>query len=132
MYTKSRYRAAGLSVVDATGEKGTMEFLNISKNDALGWPELVHCSAYPGPVERGIPTVVRPFVEKSVEVNKTILDIFNNQLSLPEGYMSRLHAPDEQSGCEARLLKNPPMPHNTQKRALGAHTDFGSLVSKFV
>jgi len=121
------YRAPGLSVVDATGEKGTMELINISKNDALAWPERVHCSAYPEPVERAILTVVRPFVKKSLEVNETILDIFNDRLGLPEGYMSQLHPPDEQSGCEARLLRNPPMPHNVQKRALGAHTDFGSL-----
>jgi len=121
------YRAAGLTTVDANGEKGTMEFFNVSKNDALVWPEHVHCPAYPELVERAIPTVVQPFVRKSLEVNQTILDIFSENLGLPEGYMSQLHPLDERSGCEARILRNPPMPYNVHKKALGAHTDFGSL-----
>jgi isopenicillin N synthase-like dioxygenase len=76
-----------------------------------------------------MPTTVLPFVQKSLQVNQTILNIFNSKLGLPEGALSNLHSLDEQSGCEARIIKNPPMPHNVQKRAIGAHTDFGSLVS---
>lgn len=105
--------------------------MNISKDDALAWPERVHRSVYPEPVEQGIPNVVRPFVEKSLEVNQTILDIFNDKLGLPEKHLSQLHPLDARSGSEARILRNPPMPHNTHKRAIGAHTDFGSLVSLF-
>ncbi len=103
--------------------------MNISKDDTLVWPERVHRSVYPEPVERAMPTVIQPFVRKSLEVNHTILDIFNDRLGLPEGYLSQLHPLDEHSGSEARILKNPPMPQNVHKRAIGAHTDFGSLVS---
>ena len=74
-------------------------------------------------------TTVRPFVQKSLEVNQTILGIFNDKLGLPKGTLTDLHPPREHSGSEARLIKNPPMPHNIHKRAIGAHTDFGSLVS---
>ncbi|KAJ3561264.1 hypothetical protein NP233_g10302 [Leucocoprinus birnbaumii] len=124
--TSAGYKAAGANAVDATGEKDTVEFINIAKNDALAWPTVVH-RKYPGPIDREMATVVRPFVEKSLEVNQTILSIFNDKLGLPEGTLLDQHPIDEHSGCEARLIKNPPMPHNVTKRAIGAHTDFGSL-----
>lgn len=103
--------------------------MNISKDDVLAWPERVQRSAYPEPVEHGMPNVVKPFVRKSLEVNQTILNIFNDRLGLPEGQLAQLHPLDERSGSEARILRNPPMPHNVTKRAIGAHTDFGTLVS---
>lgn len=124
--TSAGYKAAGSNAVDASGEKDTVEFLNVAKDDALAWPSHVH-RTYPEPVERGMSTIVRPFVQKSLEVNQTILNIFNDKLGLPEGTLMKQHSLDEHSGCEARIIKNPPMPHNTQKRAIGAHTDFGSL-----
>ncbi|KXN87808.1 Leucoanthocyanidin dioxygenase, partial [Leucoagaricus sp. SymC.cos] len=124
--TSAGYKAAGNNAVDATGEKDTVEFLNVAKDDVLAWPSYVH-RKYPEPAEKAMPDVIRPFVEKSLEVNHTILNIFNQKLGLPEGTLSKLHPPDEYSGCEARIIKNPPMPHNIQKRAIGAHTDFGSL-----
>jgi len=123
----SGYKAAGTNAVDASGEKDTIEFMNISKDDILAWPARVQRSAYPEPVERAMTTIVQPFVRKSLEVNQTILEIFNDKLGLPEGCLSQLHPIDERSGSEARILRNPPMPHNVQKRAIGAHTDFGSL-----
>jgi len=111
--------------VDATGELDTVEFLNIAKDDVLMDPS----RKYPGPIDREMTTTVRPFVQKSLEVNQTILGIFNDKLGLPKGTLTDLHPPREHSGSEARLIKNPPMPHNIHKRAIGAHTDFGSLVS---
>jgi len=120
------YKAAGANAVDASGEKDTVEFVNISKDDVLAWPSRVHRS-YPAPVERNMSTVIQPFVNKSLEVNRTILNIFNDKLGLPKGFLLQQHPLDENSGCEARVIKNPPMPHNVHKRAIGAHTDFGSL-----
>lgn len=113
--------------MDASGEKDTVEFLNIAKDDALAHsPE--NRRGYPSPIEQSMTTVVRPFVEKSLEVNQTILEIFNDKLGLPEGFLMKQHPLDEPSGSEARIIKNPPMSHDVEKRALGAHTDFGSLV----
>lgn len=111
--------------MDATGELDTVEFLNIAKDDVLMDPS----RKYPGPIDREMTTIVRPFVQKSLEVNQTILGIFNDKLGLPKGTLADLHPSHEHSGSEARLIKNPPMPHNIHKRAIGAHTDFGSLVS---
>jgi isopenicillin N synthase-like dioxygenase len=126
-----RYKAAGVMAVDASGEKDTIEILNIRKDDAFAWPAHVH-RTYPEPVDRQMTSIVRPFVEKSMEVNRTIIGIFNDKLGLPHDTLLNLHPLDEHSGCEARILKNPPMPHNDQKTALGAHTDFGSLASILV
>lgn len=56
------------------------------------------------------------------------MNIFNDQLGLPKGAFESLHLVEEHSGCEARIIKNPPMPHDNTKRGIGAHTDFGSLV----
>ncbi|KAF9444536.1 Clavaminate synthase-like protein [Macrolepiota fuliginosa MF-IS2] len=124
--TSAGYKAAGSNAVDANGEKDTVEFLNIAKDDVQAWPSHVH-RTYPAPIERGMPTIIQPFVQKSLEVNQTILDIFNERLGLPKGLLLQQHPLDEHSGCEARIIKNPPMAHDVQKRAIGAHTDFGSL-----
>lgn len=112
--------------MDSTGEKDTVEILNIAKDDAIAWPRRV-LRTYPEPIERNMESVVQPFVGKSHQVNNTILDIFNDKLGLPHGVLRGQHSEVEHSGSEARIIKNPPMPHNVEKRALGAHTDFGSL-----
>ena len=111
--------------MDATGELDTVEFINIAKDDVFMNPS----HKYPAPIEREMVTIVKPFVQKSLEVNQTILDIFNDKLGLPEGTLLEQHPLHEHSGSEARIIKNPPMPHDAHKRAIGAHTDFGSLVS---
>lgn len=72
-----------------------------------------------------------PFVRKSLEINNTFLGIFNDKLGLPKGTLEQLHSMEEHSGSEARLIRAPPMPGAAVagKATLGAHTDFGSLVS---
>jgi hypothetical protein len=72
------------------------------------------------------PTIV-PFVRKSLEVNNTILEIFNDKLDLPAGSLLNRHLMEEFSGSEARITKNGPTT-NTTRVAIGSHTDFGSLV----
>jgi len=107
------------------------EFLNVAKDDVLAFPNVVH-RTYPGPAAAAIPTVVAPFVRKSLEINNMLLCIFNDRLGLPEGTFGRLHTLEEPSGSEARLIKAPPMPGKAlaDTPTLGAHTDFGSLVSR--
>lgn len=66
-----------------------------------------------------------PFVRKSMEVNNTILAIFEQKLGLPEGELAKCHLTDKLCGSEARCIKNPP---NQTTAGIGAHTDFGTLV----
>lgn len=69
---------------------------------------------------------VIPFIRKSMAVNNTLLDIFEHLLGLPMGALSSLHSTDETCGSEARVVKTPP---NQSSAGIGAHTDFGTLVS---
>ncbi len=68
---------------------------------------------------------ITPFTRKSMDVNYTILAIFERRLGLPEGSFAELHVTSVPSGSEARCIKTPP---NQDKAGIGAHTDFGTLV----
>ncbi|GBE78902.1 Clavaminate synthase-like protein [Sparassis crispa] len=122
------YKAAGANATDETGALDTVEFVNIAKDDALSWPTPTH-RTYPMTVNARMEPTIIPFVKKSIEVNNTVLEIFNAQLGLPNGTLLRKHMLGEPSGSEARCIKNPPRPNgiSEEKAALGAHTDFGSL-----
>ena len=106
------------------------EFMNIAKDDVLAFPKVVHRD-YPPTVTAAMSSVVKPFVCKSLEVNNTCLRVFGRQLGLPEGSLEALHTQDHQSGSEARLIRVPPMPEKVlqDRPTIGAHSDFGSLVS---
>jgi len=121
-----RYKAAGASVVDATGQLGTAEFLNVAKDDALAWPKQAR-RAYPPTVNARMSSTISPFVRKSLEINNAILDVFNDQLGLPAGTLLNLHRLEEFSGSEARITHSGPT-LNTTKQGIGSHTDFGTLV----
>ncbi|KAI9448424.1 Clavaminate synthase-like protein [Lactarius indigo] len=127
LYT-SRYKFAGANATDATGALDSVEFINVSKDDALAFPTVVH-RKYPRTVEERMDSVVRPFVRKSMEVNQTLMDTLNDRLVLPPGCLAKLHTPEEHSGSEARCIKKTPAstPEAPDKAAIGAHTDFGSL-----
>ncbi|OCH93285.1 Clavaminate synthase-like protein [Obba rivulosa] len=122
------YKAPGGNAVDESGTKDTVEFINISKDDALSWPTPTH-RTYPSTVNARMEPTIAPFIRKSVEVNDTLLTIFNELLGLPAGTLAQKHLPSEHSGSESRCIKNPPRPGgiSEEKAALGAHTDFGSL-----
>ncbi len=120
-----RYKAAGSSAVDASGQQDTMEFINVSKDDALAYPDVVN-RTYPSTVNERMESTITPFVTKSVQVNDTILEIFNDKLGLLKGTLKKRHPKDEYSGSEARTTKNPPG-YAPDRMAIGAHTDFGSL-----
>jgi isopenicillin N synthase-like dioxygenase len=126
LYLFCRYKATGANAVDATGELDTVEFLNVAKDDALAWPKQAR-RAYPRTVNDRMASTIVPFVRQSLEVNNTILEIFNDKLGLPAGSLLERHLMEEFSGSEARITKNGPTT-NTTKLAIGSHTDFGSLV----
>ncbi|KAI0751909.1 Clavaminate synthase-like protein [Daedaleopsis nitida] len=124
------YKAAGATVTDETGAPDNVEFLNISKDDTLAWPGVAH-RAYPDTVNARMEDAIIPFVRKAIEVNTTIMEVFNKLLGLPEGALGERHKGDELSGSEARIIKSSPKagvhPFDEVKAALAAHTDFGSL-----
>ncbi|KAL5495796.1 hypothetical protein ACEPAI_1260 [Sanghuangporus weigelae] len=127
------YKAAGANATDEYGNLDTVEFINVSKDDALAYPKVIH-RTYPSTVNARIDLTIKPFVKKSLEVNNTILAVFEKKLGLPGGTLLELHPLEEPSGSEARCIKNPPKHGDTAenqtakgKAAIGAHTDFGSL-----
>jgi len=125
----SRYKYVGADAKDASGAPDSVESINVSKDDALAFPAMVH-RRYPPPVEECMDSAVRPFVRKSMEVNQTLMDVLNDRLGLPPGCLAKLHTPEEHSGSQAICIKKTPAstPEPPDRAAIGAHTDFGSLV----
>ncbi|CCM01793.1 uncharacterized protein FIBRA_03860 [Fibroporia radiculosa] len=124
------YKAAGHHTADERGTLDATEFLDVAKDDVLAFPTPVH-RTYPALVAAAFPTVLVPFVHKSLAVNAALLAVLGEKLGLPDGTMERLHIPEERSGCVARVIKTPPQVGAAQvledQALLGAHTDFGSL-----
>ncbi|KAH9065124.1 Clavaminate synthase-like protein [Lactarius deliciosus] len=122
------YKFAGAIATDATGALDSAEFINVSQDDALAFPTVVH-RRYPCVVEERMDSAVRPFVRKSMEVNQTLIDVLNDRLGLPPGCLSKLHGPEEHSGSEASCIKKTATstPEPPDRAVIGAHTDFGSL-----
>lgn len=137
----SRYKMAGALVSDEHGTPDTVEFLNISKDDALAFPAVAH-RTYPTTVNDRMYSTIKPFIQKSMEVNETILTVLEDKLRLPTGALRECHPNTQFSYSEARCIRNPPKPRvpnassidgeKTEKKkgskiALGPHSDFGSL-----
>ncbi|KAF8890194.1 hypothetical protein BD779DRAFT_1671529 [Infundibulicybe gibba] len=126
------YKATGANVMDATGQRDTHELINIAKDDALAWPRVAR-RTYPAPVHHAMARVVAPFVQKSIAVTSTLINVLNNQLGLPSGTLARMHPVDARSGSEVRCIRAFPAPPSScggdagVKLSNGAHTDFGSL-----
>ncbi|EKM58766.1 uncharacterized protein PHACADRAFT_248843 [Phanerochaete carnosa HHB-10118-sp] len=121
------YKAAGANAVDESGQLDTVEFINISKDDALAYPTAVH-RTYPSTVNARMPNTVTPFIRKSVDINNTLMAAFNDKLGFPKGTLAKLHLDTVNSCSESRCIKNPPAREMASDRqAIGAHTDFGSL-----
>ncbi|KAF8079383.1 Clavaminate synthase-like protein [Lyophyllum atratum] len=123
------YKAAGANAVDATGRLDTVEFINVSKDDALAYPREAR-RAYPAPVNTRMGTTITPFVRQSLGINNTLLDVLNDRLGLPPGMLLSKHPIEAFSGSEARVIRNPPIPTpkgQSPTLAIGSHTDFGSL-----
>ncbi|KAH9921158.1 Clavaminate synthase-like protein [Fomitopsis serialis] len=122
------YKAPGANATDETGARDTVEFINISQDDALAFPTPVH-RTYPSTATARMEHTIRPFIQHSVAVNRTLMEILGKRLGFREGTLAQLHGLDETSGSEARCIRNPPRPGgiSEEKAALGAHTDFGSM-----
>lgn len=120
----TRYKAKGKVATDKFGTLDTVEFFNVAQDDALAWPRAVH-RTYPSTANARMEDTIIPFTRKSMNVNDTLLAIFERRLGLPEGTFAELHLTSVPSGSEARCIKTPP---NQDKAGIGAHTDFGTLV----
>lgn len=119
-----RYKARGTIMTDKNGTLDTVEFLNIAQDDALSWPRPTH-RTYPDTVNARMHDTIIPFVRKSMDVNRTLLSLFEQLLGLQVGDLTTRHSERMVSGSEARCIKTPP---NQNSAGIGAHTDFGSLV----
>ncbi|KAL0952183.1 hypothetical protein HGRIS_008795 [Hohenbuehelia grisea] len=132
------YKARGSVATDASGTQDTIEFINISADDARSFPKVIHRS-YPPPIQENfMERIAQPFVRKSTEVNTVLLAAFEKRLGLPDGALAERHDVCENSGSEARVtyVKAPAstdatsvmaQPSGKETLAIGAHTDFGSL-----
>ena len=120
-----------MQFMDERGTPDVTEFINVAKDDALAWPEPVH-RTYPSTVNARMEAVIKPFVQKSLAVNYKLMEVLGERLGLPKGALEKRHPLEEPSGSEARCIKNPPKPEGISElqAAIGAHTDFGSLVSR--
>ena len=122
----------GTYATNEYGNPDNVEFINISKEDALAYPKVVH-RTYPSSVVVHMERTIAPFVRKSLAVIDTILSVFEKKLELPQGSLLELHCRTGLSGSEARCIKSPAKYYNSggavdkEKVSLGAHTDFGSL-----
>ena len=122
------YKASGANAVDEFGNRDTVEFINVSQDDALAWPQTVH-RTYPRTVVKRMDDTIIPFVKKSRAVNMELLRVLEMKLGIPQGELSEKHSEELTSGSETRCIKNPPRPPGEENRtAIGAHSDFGSLV----
>ncbi|KZT65771.1 Clavaminate synthase-like protein [Daedalea quercina L-15889] len=125
------YKAAGYHTADEHGTLDETEFLDVAKDDVLAFPEPVH-RTYPPLVADAVPTVLLPFMRKSLAVNHALLAVLNEKLELEEGTLAALHQTEEKSGCVSRVIRTPPQTGKSKEALerqalLGAHTDFGSL-----
>ncbi|KZT10019.1 Clavaminate synthase-like protein [Laetiporus sulphureus 93-53] len=124
------YKAAGYHTADEHGTLDATEFLDIAKDDVLAYPTPVH-RTYPPLVADAFPSIIIPFVQKSLVVNHTLLGVLGAKLGMAPGVIEALHKTEERSGCVARVIRTPSKegaPEVLEEQALlGAHTDFGSL-----
>ncbi|KAI0751878.1 Clavaminate synthase-like protein [Daedaleopsis nitida] len=120
------YKKAGANIMDSQGTRDVTEFVNVSRDDALAWPASVH-RTYPSTINVRMESTVRPFVQKAVAINNTLIDVLNDKLGLPKGTLAAFHKVEEHSGCIARVIRAPPVVGVPEKLFLTAHTDYGSL-----
>ncbi|KAK6428642.1 hypothetical protein LTR95_015212 [Oleoguttula sp. CCFEE 5521] len=119
------YKGIGAGVVDAQGTRDRNEFYNVSKDDILGIseplpaPELLN--------SEDAREMLKGFMEGSHAIVSFILGLLNDKLGLPEGKLQSLHRLREVSGDQVRWVSAPPQPQDDRQKALGEHTDFGSI-----
>ena len=123
------YKAFGANTVDELGNVDTVEYMDVSQDDALAWPETVN-RTYPRTVNERMVNTIVPFVKKTRAITVVLLKILERKLGLPEGELVKKHSDEELSANQTRCIKSSPRaPGDENKIAIGGHTDSGSLVS---
>ncbi|EJD06909.1 Clavaminate synthase-like protein [Fomitiporia mediterranea MF3/22] len=126
------YKAVGSFATNEYGDPDNAEFINVAKEDALAYPEVVR-RTYPSTVYKHMESTIIPFAHKSLGIVDTIYSVFEKKLGLPEGAIRACHPLMENSNSECRTIKYPAKhaysegPIDKAKVSLGAHTDIGSL-----
>ena len=81
------YKDTGIQILDERGNRDVTEFINVTKDDALAWPAVVHYTYFPTVTAR-MESIIKPFVEKSLAINHFLIDVLNDKLGLPKGTLA--------------------------------------------
>ncbi len=125
-----RYKSVGTNVIDEKGTRDTTEAMDVAQDDVLAYPEAVH-HTYPVTVRENMDAVLRPFVEKSMDINMTFLSIMDDRLGMPQGTLASFNKPEDVNGSTVRLIRAAPALNPDAQTFVTAHTDFGSLVCHY-
>ncbi|KIK64403.1 hypothetical protein GYMLUDRAFT_983361 [Collybiopsis luxurians FD-317 M1] len=120
------YKRIGSKDAANDGGQPTTELIDIAKDDALAWPKATR-RIYPSTVNSHMDSAVVPFIQKSIEMTTTILDIFASKLGLPKGALTRLHSAEEADLSESRTIKTPKNLPPEKQTQFGTHIFPGSL-----
>lgn len=142
------YKGFGAGVIDSKGTRDRNEFYNVSKDDILGLGERL-----PAPdvlEDEGNRNLLRNYMVRSHAVITLLLGVLNEKLSLPPETLQHLHRLRGVSGDQVRWVRSPPQvsitlqhrtsdwkvdqlnqPLDDRGKALGEHTDFGSMTVLF-
>ncbi|KAJ3992789.1 Clavaminate synthase-like protein [Lentinula boryana] len=123
------YKPPGANLTNASGGVDTVEWWNIAKDDVLSYPQIAY-RTYAAPINDAMDKL-KDFVDKSESVSRTLLQILNEMLRLPEGFLDSCHIASKPSTSEVTLIRNPGREKapsfSEEQLAIGAHTDFGSI-----
>lgn len=70
-------------------------------------------------------------MQQSHAVVSLLLRLLNARLDLPQETLPSCHRLEAKSGDQVRWVKSPPQPQNDRQKALGEHSDFGSVTILF-
>ncbi|EMD39821.1 hypothetical protein CERSUDRAFT_46315 [Gelatoporia subvermispora B] len=122
------YKSPGANTIDDKGTRDVHEYINITKDDILAWPDVVHGS-YPEPVNVHMDSAIRPFAQKAIEVNITILNVLNEKSALPDGTLAKLHRPEMHNQDVVKFINVKPSSLHAFEDSpyVLPHSDYGSL-----
>ena len=122
-----RYKSVGTNVIDEKGTRDTTEAMDVAQDDVLAYPKSVH-HIYPVTVQEKMKSILRPFVEKSMDINMFFLSIMDDRLGLTQGTLASFNRPEDPNGGTVRLIRAAPAIRPDAQTFVTAHTDFGALV----
>ena len=76
-------------------------------------------------------TLLRSYITRSHAIVTLVLSQLNTRLGLPDSTLQNLHRLRGVSGDQVRWVNAPPQPQDDRRKALGEHTDFGSVTVLF-